>query len=386
MDKKVLQEKLTALRRDLHAHPETAFEEVRTAGIVAEELKKLGLEVCTGIGGTGVVATLKSGNGKKVIGLRADMDAIALTDQGEHDHVSQNPGKMHGCGHDGHTVTLLGAAALLAENPSFNGTVRFIFQPAEEPGKGAQAMIDDGLFQRFPMDEIYGLHNFPNLPFGTINTRVGPIKASEDNFTIRITGLGGHASSPQLLVDPLAAACTIYLGLQTIVSRSANPAHSVVVSVTEFETDGGHNAIPTHVELRGDVRSYLPEDSALVEKRMREICQGACAMYGAECHVTYTHEFYPTSNDAACVEKAMEAARDLLGATKANDQIEPFTASEDFSAFLQTVPGCFIILGTARSSDLTKDPPTHNAAYDYNDDALLIGSEYWVQLVRKCLA
>ena len=385
MDMKKLQQHLTDLRRDIHAHPETAFEEVRTAGIVAEELRRLGLDVHTGIGKTGIVANLKVGDGNKVVGLRADMDAIAINDKGEHDHVSTVPGKMHGCGHDGHTITLLGAAMLLAERKDFNGTVRFIFQPAEEPGKGAQAMIDDGLFERFPVDEIYGLHNLPNLPFGTINTCAGGMLASEDNFTIKITGKGGHASAPQVLIDPLVVASTIVLSLQTIVARSINPAHAAVVSVTEFETDGGHNAIPTHVELRGDTRTYWMEDSALIEKRMREICESACAMYGAECEFRYTHEFYPTRNHEECVRKAVQAAKTVFGPDKANDKAEPVTASEDFATFLQHVPGCYVTLGTARTEDLSSDPPTHNAAYDYNDDALIVGAEFWAELVKELL-
>lgn len=385
MDMKKLQERLTAIRRDLHAHPETAFEEVRTAGIVAEELRNLGLDVHTGIGGTGVVANLKVGDGSKVIGIRADMDAITLTDKGTHDHVSQVPGKMHGCGHDGHTTTLLGAAMLLAERKDFNGTVRFIFQPAEEPGKGAQAMIDDGLFERFPIDEIYGLHNVPQLPMNTISTCAGAMTASEDNFTIRITGVGGHASGPHLCIDPLAAASTIYLALQTIVSRSTNPAHAVVVSVTEFITDGGHNAIPTHVELRGDTRTYSLEDSTLIEARMRAICENACAMYGAQCEFTYTHEFYPTCNTEACVKSAVQAARTLLGPERINDKAEPITGSEDFAAFQRAVPGCFVNLGTGKEGDGTENAPLHNALYDYNDDALLTGAEFWAELVHELL-
>ncbi len=385
MEKEKLQQHLTELRRDLHRHPEKAFEEVRTAGIVAEELKKLGLDVHTGIGKTGIVANLKVGDGTKVIGLRADMDCITINDKGNHDHVSTVPGKMHGCGHDGHTATLLGAAALLAERKDFNGTVRFIFQPAEEPGKGAQAMIDDGLFEKYPVDEIYGLHAFRTLPFGTINTCVGSMMASEDNFTIKITGKGGHASAPQVLVDPLVVASTIVLSLQTIVARNISPAHTAVVSVTEFETDGGHNAIPTHVELRGDTRSYSAEDSALIEKRMREICEHTCAMYGADCEFTYTHEFYPTINDEACVKKVVQAAKAVVGEDKVNANIEPVTGSEDFAAFLRYVPGCYVNLGTARTDDPASEPPVHNSTYDYNDDALIVGAEFWAELVKELL-
>ena len=385
MDKKQLEKQMIEWRHDFHAHPEIAVEEVRTAGIVAEEMRKLGLDVHTGIGGTGVVVNLKVGDGKRIIGLRADMDCITLDEKGEHDHISQVPGKMHGCGHDGHTAALMGAAALLAERKNFNGTVRFIFQPAEEPGKGARAMMNDGLFERFPVDEIYGLHNGPSFPFGTVNTCSGIMAASEDHFTIRITGRGGHASAPEQLIDPQAAAATIYLALQTIVSRSVSPVHAAVVSVTEFETDGGHNAIPTHVELRGDTRSYTAEDSQLIEERMRTICENACAMYGAECEFHYTREFFPTVNDPEYVEAAMNAARTLLGADKANDKMEPLTGSEDFGAFLKVVPGAYVWMGTARCENPMDEALLHSYNYDYNDDALMLTAEFWAELVHERL-
>lgn len=386
MTSEELKRELIAFRHDLHRHPEAAFEEKRTSGLVAEKLRGMGLDVAVGIGGTGVVATLKAGDGDRIIGLRADMDSLKLDDAGAHDHVSQTPGRLHGCGHDGHTTMLLGAAKLLSESRDFNGTVRFVFQPAEEPGKGAQAMIKDGLFERFPMDEMYGLHNSPSTRFGTIGTRVGGIMASEDNFTIKITGRGGHASAPENLVDPLAAASTIYLALQTIVSRNASPAHAVVVSVTEFETDGGHNAIPSYVEMRGDTRSYTTEDSALIESRMRAICENACAMYGAKCEVIYTHEFYPTINTAECTAVAVRAARAALGAENVDENMPPRLASEDFAQFLNYVPGNYVWMGTAETEDISAVPQLHNAHYDFNDNILMTGVEYWVKLVKERLA
>lgn len=385
MDNKEFARTLTSWRHALHKNPESAFEEHKTAAFVAAKLREMGLEVTTGIGGTGVVASLKAGTGTKTIGLRADMDAICLAETTDHDHVSGVAGKMHACGHDGHTVTLLGAAALLAESKDFSGTVRFIFQPAEEPGYGAKAMIADGLFERFPMDEIYGLHNAPALKAGSIHTRAGGIMASEDNFTVKIAGRGGHASAPHVGIDPFAAAAEIYLALQTVVSRSVNPLHPAVVSVTELFMDGAHNAIPSNVELKGDTRSYSPEDSALIEKRMREICLGVCALNGARCEFTYTHEFYPTVNVKACVDAAAKAARSVVGTENVNADCEPLTASEDFAAFLLKVPGCYLFLGSGKDADGAKNTPCHNSTYDYNDDILLTGAKFWEALVRQQL-
>lgn len=385
MDEKTLNSRLAEWRQDLHRHPETAFEEVRTAAFVAEKLREIGLDVHTGIGGTGVVANLKLGGGKRTIGLRADMDAICLGERSSHSHVSLTPGKMHACGHDGHTVTLMGAAMVLAQEQGFDGTVRFIFQPAEEPGKGAQAMIGDGLFERFPVDEIYGMHNMPSLPAGVIGTRAGGITASEDNFAIRITGRGGHASSPHLGVDPLACACEIYLALQTIVSRNASPLHPVVVSCTEFHTDGAHNAIPTHVEILGDTRSCSPKDQALIEERMRAVCEHICQMNGAACDFTYTHEFYPVVNDEACAAAAFRAAVRTVGEGRADGNCEPWMASEDFAAFLREVPGAFLFLGSGRSENPAENTPLHNAEYDYNDSVLATGAQFWAALVRERL-
>ena len=253
------EKQLKEWRHYLHMYPEVAFEENNTSEYLAKVLTDMGLEVHKNIGVTGLVANLKVGDGKGVIGLRADMDAIKLTEEGQHPYSSQNSGIMHACGHDGHMATLLGVAKLLSERKNFNGTVRFIFQPAEEPGKGSQAMLDDKLFERFPVDEIYGMHNMPGLPVGTISTRVGGIMASEDNFVIRIKGKGMHASSPHMGVDPLVIAAEIILALQTVVSRNVNPIDTAVISCTEIHTDGIRNAIPTNVEIKGDTRSFTPE-------------------------------------------------------------------------------------------------------------------------------
>lgn len=385
MDSNQFAGQLKAWRHELHQNPETAFEEHKTAAFVAARLREMGLEVSEGVGKTGVVATLTVGDGKKRVGIRADMDAINLTEASAHGHISKNKGKMHACGHDGHTVTLLGAAALLAESRDFSGTVRFIFQPAEEPGYGAKAMIDDGLLVRFPIDEIYGLHNAPSLKAGAIHTKAGAIMASEDNFKVKITGRGGHASAPHMGIDPFAAAAEIYLALQTVVSRSVNPLHPAVVSVTELYMDGAHNAIPTHVELRGDTRAYSPEDQKLIEDRMRQICEGVCAQNGAACEFSYTHEFSPTINEKACTMAAAEAAKKAVGAENVNDDCEPLMGSEDFALFLKEVPGCFLFLGSGKDHDPAKNTPLHNSTYDYNDDVLTVGADFWATLVRERL-
>ena len=278
-----IEDRMTGWRRELHRFPETGFNEHRTAGYVARVLELMGLEVHRGIGGTGLVASLTVGDGPGVIGLRADMDALALQETAEgRPHVSQNPGCMHGCGHDGHMAMLLGAAEILTRRRDFSGTVRFIFQPAEEHGRGAAAMMRDGLFERFPVDEIYGAHNIPGLPAGHIATRPGGIMASEDNFVIRIQGRGGHAARPQMAIDPLVIAAEIIMALQTVVARSVDPADPAVVSCTEIHSDGIRNAIPSQVEIRGDTRSYTPAVQALLERRLRELCHGIALAHGAQ--------------------------------------------------------------------------------------------------------
>lgn len=384
MDLNNLKECLTEIRHHLHEIPELARTEEKTAAYVAEKLAELpNLDVVTGVGGHGIVATLKGKGEGPVIGIRADMDCIAMQELNDVPYKSKTEKQMHACGHDGHTTTLLGAAALLSADPSFNGTVRFIFQPGEEPGWGAKDMVDDGLFERFPCDEVYGLHNQPLIPFGTVETRPGGMQAAEDNFTIKIYGFGGHASRPQNTVDPLACFAEIYLALQTIVSRNASPTNAVVVSCTEVETDGVHNAIPSYVEVRGDARTYTLEDSALVEKRMREIAQHVCAMNGATCEVIYTHEFLPVINNGDCVKKFSAAAKEFFGSENVNDDCPAGTGSEDFSYFSNIVPGCFFNLGTAASDK--ENYPLHNPHFDYNDDALELGAKFWDYFARKLL-
>lgn len=372
-------------RRHLHTMPEPAFEEVETAKFIADRLGKMGLEVAEGIGKTGVIGTLKVGNGNEIIGLRADMDCIEMTEQNDFPHKSKNEGRMHGCGHDGHVTTLLGAAKILSETKDFNGTVRFLFQPAEEPGKGAQAMIDDGLFERFPMDEIYGMHNYPNIPAGTIETRNGGIMASEDNFVVKIKGKGGHASSPHMGKDPLVMAAEIILGYQTIVSRNISALDKAVISCTELHTDGIRNAIPSNVEIKGDTRSFSPEMQKLIEMRMRKISEGVCEMNDASCEFEYTHEFAPTINDENCVKYVIEAGNKVYGEENVNPDCDPWMGSEDFGVFLQHIPGALLFMGSGNPEDMENFTPLHNSTYDYNDDILVPGAEFWAELIRTRL-
>lgn len=379
------EQRLKDWRHAFHRHPETGFEEVDTSARVAGILEGLGLEVHRGIGGTGLVASLKVGEGAGVIGLRADMDALNITEQvPEREHASRIDGKMHACGHDGHMAMILGAAQLLCECRDFNGTVRFIFQPAEEHGCGAKAMMADGLFQRFPVDAIYGAHNMPGMPAGHIATRAGGIMASEDNFVIRIQGRGTHAARPHMGVDPLVTGAQIVVALQTVVARNVDPGLSAVVSCTEFLTDGIRNAIPTHVTIKGDTRSYSPEVQKLLETRMREICMGICAANGASCEFEYSHEFAPTVNWAENTALAVEAARAVVGEAAVDGEVMPMMISEDFGAFLQQVPGNFVFIGNGANGE-TGGTPLHNACYDFNDGILKTGAEYFAEVVRRSL-
>lgn len=376
---------LTQWRHRFHRAPETGFEEHETSAFAAEVLEGFGLEVTRGIGGTGFVASLSCGDGRGVIGLRAEMDALNIHEQApERSHASIRTGKSHACGHDGHMSMVLGAAKLLCEWRDFNGTVRFIFQPAEEHGKGAKAMIADKLFERFPVDEIYGIHNIPGLRAGLIATRAGGIMASEDNFVIRINGRGGHAARPHMTIDPIVIAAEVVLALQTVVSRSVDPSVPAVISCTELFTDGIRNAIPGQVVIKGDTRSYTPAVQQLLETRMRSISEGICAAHGAECTFEYTHEFVPTVNTPQCVPTAIAAATAVVGAANVDGDVAPMMISEDFGAFLQVVPGNFAFIGNG-AEDEPGATPLHNARYDFNDAVLPIGARYLAEIVHTKL-
>lgn len=376
---------LTQWRHRFHRVPETGFEEHETSAFAAEVLEGFGLEVTRGIGGTGFVASLSCGDGRGVIGLRAEMDALNIHEQApERSHASIRTGKSHACGHDGHMSMVLGAAKLMCERHDFNGTVRFIFQPAEEHGKGARAMIADKLFERFPVDEIYGVHNIPGLRAGHIATRAGGIMASEDNFVIRINGRGGHAARPHMTIDPIVIAAEVVLALQTVVSRSVDPGVPAVISCTELFTDGIRNAIPGQVVIKGDTRSYTPAVQQLLETRMRSISEGICAAHSAECTFEYTHEFVPTVNTPECVSTAIAAATAVVGAPNVDGNVVPMMISEDFGAFLQVVPGNFAFIGNGAEGE-PGATPLHNARYDFNDAILPIGARYLAQIVRTKL-
>jgi len=372
-------------RHDFHRFPETGFNEQRTSDRVAQLLTALDLEVHRGIGGTGIVANLVVGSGSGVIGLRAEMDALAMTETAQgRPYASTRAGCMHACGHDGHMAMLLGAAQLLARRRDFDGTVRFIFQPAEEHGRGAAAMLADGLLERFPLDEIYGAHNIPGSPAGRIATRVGAIMASEDNFVIRITGRGGHAARPHLAVDPLVIGAQIVLALQTVVARSVDPRCAAVLSCTEFLTDGIRNAIPTEVIIKGDTRSDAPAVQALLEQRIRELCEGICRAHGAHCVVDYTHEFEPTVNWPECVPIAVRAAAAVVGDESVDPDVAPMMISEDFGRFLKVIPGAFVFIGNGDGTS-PGAVPLHNASYDFNDQIVSVGARYYAELARMRL-
>lgn len=370
-------QEMTTWRQRVHANPEVGFEEQRTAALIVEVLAQAGFDdIATGVGGTGVVATLRAGMSNCAIGLRADMDALRITEAGDPPYRSETPGVMHACGHDGHVSMLLGAAVHLAETRAFDGTIRFIFQPAEEWGAGMQAMLDDGLLQRFPIDEAYGLHNMPGLPVGEFATATGPLMGAEDLFEITVTGSGGHASRPHETQDALVAACAIVMGLQEIVARRIAPSDLAVVSVTELESDGTRNAIASNAVLRGDCRSFRQDVSKAIEQAMREIATATAAARGCAAEIAYQRIFIPTINDAEVTRHAAAAAA-RLGAT--DPSTAPIGASEDFARLLSHVPGNFMFIGNGDSAVL------HHAAYDFDDRALAHGAAYWVTLAEARL-
>ena len=369
---------MTTWRHHLHQNPEFGFEEFETAAFIEAELRRAGItQIETGIGGTGLVATLQSGNGPGAIALRADMDALRIQEVGTPPHRSQKDGLMHACGHDGHVAMLLGAAKHLAATPgSFNGTVHFIFQPAEEWGQGMRAMLDDGLLKRFPIDAAYGLHNMPGLPEGEFATRTGPIMAAEDLFDIQVAGSGGHSSRPHHARDALLAAASIVTALQTVVARHVPPIETAVLSVTEMTTDGTRNAIASNADIKGDCRSYLPAISQLLEGAITRISQETARIHGCTAKVQYTREFIPTLNSPAETECALAAARSLAPTDPSTAMVG---ASEDFAQILETVPGNFMFLGAGPG------PVLHHAEYDFNDRLLPLGAAYFVRLVETAL-
>jgi hippurate hydrolase len=369
-------------RRHLHANPEFGFEEIQTSKFVVSKLREFGItEIAEGIGGTGVVATIRGGNGNRSIALRADMDALRIEEHSDLDYRSGTKGVMHACGHDGHTTMLLGAAKILAQEGGFDGTVRLIFQPAEEWGRGALAMIEGGLLQSHPFDEIYGIHNMPGMPIGSFATRVGPIMAAEDIFEITLKGRGGHAARPHQTNEVLVAACALVTDLQTIVSRRIDPADQAVVSVTELITDGTRNALPGTARILGDARSMTLEVSAEIERRMRQIAEGIALAYDCAVSVEYQREFIPLVNTALETAASFEVADKVFGKSAVERDCGLIMASEDFAQFLRYAPGSFAFIGNG-----TNSMPLHNASYDFNDDVLEGAISYLVELARARLS
>ena len=378
-----LQNEMQTWRRDIHAHPEIAFEEHRTAEIVAEKLKSFGIEVETGIAGTGVVGTLKRGTGNRSIGLRADLDALLINEANEFEHKSKNPGKMHACGHDGHTVMLLGAAKYLAEQGNFDGTVNFIFQPAEENEGGGKAMIDDGLFEKYPVESVYGMHNIPGMPVASFAIKPGPIMAAFDVFNVKIIGKGGHAAMPQTTIDPIIIGTKIIDAYQSIVSRYIDPQEPAVLSVTQFHAGDAYNVIPNDIEIKGCTRCFSPKIQKQLEEQMHEITKSLCDAYGATYEFEFEHRYPATINSEEEAEIAGKVAQQVVGEERVNLSPTPGMGSEDFAYMLQEKPGSYIWIG---NGDGEGSCMVHNPGYDFNDEILPIGATYWVKMAEEILS
>src|SRR5271156_2170781 len=379
-----LQPDIQAWRRDIHQHPELLYDVHRTAAFVADRLREFGCdEVATGLGRTGVVGLIKgkkpAGGGIKVIGLRADMDALPIEEETNLAYASKTPGKMHACGHDGHTAMLLGAARYLAETRNFAGDAVVIFQPAEEGGAGAAAMIKDGLMDRFAIDQVYGMHNGPGIPVGSFAIRSGPIMAATDAIDIRIEGLGGHAARPNKCIDSVLVGAQLIAGLQSIVSRSVDPLESAVISMCEFHAGNARNVIPQTAELKGTVRTLTAQVKRLIAKRVREVVDGVAQITGAKIDLGYERGYPVTVNHAAQTDVAAQAAREVAGDANV-EEMPPLMGAEDFSFMLQARPGAFIFCGNGDSAGL------HHPAYNFNDEAILYGTSYWIKLVESTLA
>lgn len=386
------QPEFVAIRRDIHAHPELAYEEQRTADLVASKLESWGIPVHRGLGVTGVVGAIhgRSKNGP-AIGLRADMDALPMTEINTFEHASKHPGKMHACGHDGHTTMLLAAARYLAEHRDFDGTVYVIFQPAEEGRAGAKAMIDDGLFTQFPMNAVFGMHNWPGMPQGHFGVVPGPIMASSNVFRIHIKGKGAHAAMPHLGNDPVMAAVQLAQSLQTVVARNSDPLDAVVVSITQIHTGSADNVIPDDATLRGTVRTFSNDALDLVERRMAEITEHTCQALNCEVNFEFDRSYPATINDPEQAAFCVRVLEELVGADKVDANVKPSMGAEDFAYMLQEVPGCYVWIGHGegehRDSGHGMGPCTlHNGSYDFNDDIIPLGASYWVELATKWLA
>ena len=375
-------EELTAIRRDIHRHPELAYEETRTSDIVAEQLQSYGIEIQRGLAKTGVVGTLKAGTANKSIALRADMDALPIQESNNFGHKSVHDMKMHACGHDGHTTMLLGAAKYLSETREFDGIVHFIFQPAEEGAGGARVMIEEGLFDKFPITAVYGMHNWPLLAAGKFAMRSGPLMAAADTFDIVVTGRGTHAAMPHTGLDPVPIGAEIVSALQTLVSRTTDPLDSAVLSVTQFQAGDAYNVIPETATLRGGVRTLREDTRQTMEAAMERIVSGICEAHGARYDFTYTRGYPPTVNAEEETAYAAAAAADVVGEDNVQTDIAPVMGSEDFAYMLEKKPGSYIFIGNGTGEGSCM---VHNPGYDFNDEILTIGARYWSRLVETQL-
>jgi hippurate hydrolase len=376
---------LVSIRRDIHRHPETAYEEVRTSDLVASKLTEWGLAVHRGLGKTGVVGTLHGKRpGQRAVGLRADMDALFIHEQNDFEHRSANQGKMHACGHDGHTTMLLGAAKKLAADPDFAGTVHFIFQPAEEGEAGARAMIDDGLFKQFPCDVVYGMHNMPGIEAGTFAITPGPMMAAADMWSATFTGTGGHGAMPHLGIDPTIAAAQFILAAQSIIGRNVAATDAAVISVGSIQagSPGSPSVIPAEVKLTGTARSFKPAVRDLLERRIGELAQGTAQSHGCTVAFTYKRRYPPVINAAEQTDVAVAVARKVAGDDKVNPHVTPVMGAEDFAFMLEAKPGAYIFIGNGGAGHVGCHA-IHTPLYDFNDAILATGVDYWVNLVGE---
>ncbi|MES2049653.1 MAG: M20 aminoacylase family protein [Pseudomonadota bacterium] len=378
------------IRRDIHQHPELSYEEQRTSEVVAAKLKEWGIPTIRGLGGTGVVGIIKNGTGSRAIGLRADMDALPMQEINSFAHRSKNDGKMHACGHDGHTAMLLGAAHHLSRHKNFDGTVYLIFQPAEEGGAGAKRMIDDGLFEQCPMDAVFGMHNWPGAEVGTFGVTTGAMMASANEFEVTVKGKGAHAAQPHKGIDPIMIAVQIAQSWQTIVSRNASPLESAVLSITQIHSGSATNVIPDEAVLIGTVRAFSTEMVDLIERRMQTIAEHTASAFDAQLEFAFQRNYPPLINHAKETAFAVEVMRAIVGEDKVDTQVEPTMGAEDFAFMLQSKPGCYVFIGNGegahRDAGHGLGPCNlHNPSYDFNDDLLPIGATYWVRLAEKFL-
>src|SRR5712692_8853810 len=377
-----LHPEITAWRHDIHAHPELLFDVHRTAATVAEKLKSFGCDdVVTGIGRTGVVGVIRGGKGagSRVIGLRADMDALPIEEANDVPYKSTVPGKMHACGHDGHTAMLLGAARYLTETRNFAGTAVVIFQPAEEGGGGGRVMVQDGLMERFRIEEVYGMHNYPGLPVGEFALRPGPLMAAADRIKIEIEGRGGHAARPHMSIDTVLVGAQIVNQIQSNIDRNVDPLQAAVITICVFQAGSADNVIPQTARLRGTARSFTPQVRDLLEQRLHEVVEGTARLYGATAKLTYKRDYPVTRNHERQAAFAAGVAAQVVGNERVDDDVAPVMGAEDFSFMLEARPGAFIFVGNGDSAGL------HHPAYDFNDEVIPIGTSYWVKLVETAL-